>query len=335
VITDGLDHPWSFTFLPDGNFLVTEKTGQLRIVSPQGNISSPIKGLPAIAVVGQGGLLDVVLHPAFEKNRWVYVSYVAGSAVKGYSTEVLRGKLQGQQLIDVEVLFSALPKTKGGRHFGSRLLWIKNEDATKSPYLLISLGDRGVASQAQDLSNHHGSIVRLHDDGSVPKDNPFLAIQNAQPEIFSYGHRNVQGLAVHAQTGEVWAHEHGPQGGDELNHIVAGKNYGWPTITYGVNYGIGTKIGEGTHKLGMEQPKYYWDPSIAPSGLASYNNQWLVGALKYQLLAILTPTEKSFIEKRYAANQFGRIRDVKVKGETIYLLTDSSKGKLLTLGVKP
>jgi glucose/arabinose dehydrogenase len=335
VITDALDRPWSFAFLPNGNFLVTEKIGQLRIVTPQGHVSSPITGLPAISVVGQGGLLDVALHPEFEKNHWVYLSYVAGSAVKGYSTEVLRGKLQGQQLTEVQVLFSALPKTKGGRHFGSRLLFTKNNNATEPHYLLISLGDRGVASQAQDLSNHHGSVVRLHDDGSIPKNNPFLTTLNAQPEIFSYGHRNVQGLAMHAQTGEVWAHEHGPQGGDELNHIVAGKNYGWPTITYGVNYGTGTKIGEGTHKQGMEQPKYYWDPSIAPSGLAFYNNQWLVGALKYQLLAILTPTEKSFIETRYGENQLGRIRDVKVKGQVIYLLTDSTKGKLLTLDIKP
>lgn len=334
IITDQLDHPWSLAFLPDGNFLVTEKTCQLRIVSPQGNVSTPITGLPIISVVGQGGLLDVALHPEFEKNHWIYLSYVAGNPVTGYSTEVVRGKLQGKQLMDVKTLFVAQPKTKGGRHFGSRLLLTNNNNVGKS-YLFISLGDRGVAAQAQELNNHHGSLIRLYDDGSIPKDNPFLNIKNAQPEIFSYGHRNIQGLAMHATTGEIWAHEHGPQGGDELNQIVAGKNYGWPVITYGVNYGIGTKIGEGTHKQGMQQPRFFWSPSIAPSGLAFYQQRWLVGALKFQLLAELTSTQDGFSEQRYLHNQWGRVRDVRVKGDNIYLLTDSSKGKLLQLRMTP
>ncbi|MFT5117336.1 MAG: glucose/arabinose dehydrogenase [Kiritimatiellia bacterium] len=344
LITDGLDRPWSLAFLPDGDFLVTEKKGSLRIVNPQGNISPAIQGLPVISVVGQGGLLDVAVHPDFEKNQWIYLSYVAGSAVKGYSTEVVRAELQGDrlhghQLQRVKKIFVAEPKTKGGRHFGSRLLMtnnrITNNKTTKKAYLFISLGDRGVAAQAQDLTNHHGSLIRLYDDGSIPSDNPFVKVSDAKGEIFSYGHRNIQGLAVHPQTGELWAHEHGPQGGDELNRIEIGKNYGWPVITYGVNYGLGTKIGEGTHKQGMEQPRYFWDPSIAPSGLAFYQQRWLVGALKFQLLAELTPANDSFSEQRYLHNQWGRVRDVRVKGKNIYLLTDSSKGKLLQLRMTP
>lgn len=344
VITEQLDRPWSLAFLPNGDFLVTEKTGQLRRISPDGTLSPPIKGLPDIAAVGQGGLLDVALHPHFEVNHWVYLSFVAGNSVKGYSTEVIRGKLQNNQLTNIESLFVALPKTKGGRHFGGRLLLAEQllaEQASSNTinsntYLYISLGDRGVKPLAQQLSSHHGSLIRLLDNGDIPADNPFITTPNARPEIFSYGHRNIQGLALHPKTREVWLHEHGPQGGDELNHALIGKNYGWPVITYGVNYGIATKIGEGTHKAGMEQPQYYWDPSIAPSGLAFYNNQWFVGALKYQLLAVLSPSAQGYSEARYFEQQFGRIRDVRVNGNKLYLLTDSSQGKLiqLTLGAE-
>jgi len=360
IITDQLERPWSLAFLPNGDFLVTERTGQLRRVTPAGEISSPIQGLPPIAVIGQGGLLDVVLHPQFSENHWVYLSFTAGSAVKGYSTEVIRGKLINNRLSDVEPLFVALPKTKGGRHFGGRLLLHTIPDQPQ-PYLYISLGDRGVKSLAQQLDSHHGSLIRLYDDGRIPEDNPFVGGANiatstkvtyARPEIFTYGHRNIQGLAVHPQTNTVWLHEHGPQGGDELNRIDAGNsvhsvNYGWPVITYGVNYGIATKIGEGTHKAGMEQPQYMWDPSIAPSGLAFYNDQWLVGSLKFQLLTVLTPLNidsqqsakkdetasliQHFRENRYFSKRFGRIRDVRIQGDTLYLLTDSDQGKLIQL----
>ncbi len=330
IITNQLDRPWSLALLPDGGYLVTEKTGQLRRVNAQGQLSEPIAGLPEVSVVGQGGLLDVILHPNFSSNQWLYISFVSGSAVKGYSTEVVRATLKDNQLTDVIPLFVALPKTKGGRHFGSRLVF------DNDGYLYIGLGDRGVKEQSQQLQNHHGSIIRLHDDGRIPQDNPFVNTKNALPEIFSYGHRNIQGLALHPITGEVWAHEHGPQGGDELNKISVGKNYGWPVITYGVNYGIGTKIGEGTHKQGMQQPSHYWTPSIAPSGLAFYQNKtetaWLVGALKFQLLAMLTPSpENDFSEQRYFEGQFGRIRDVRTHGDTIYLLTDSGQGKLIKI----
>ncbi|MFT6221716.1 MAG: glucose/arabinose dehydrogenase [Candidatus Endobugula sp.] len=367
IITDQLERPWSLAFLPNGDFLVTERTGQLRRVTPSGEISPPIQGLPPIAIIGQGGLLDVALHPQFSENRWVYLSFTAGSAVKGYSTEVIRGKLINNRLSDVETLFVALPKTKGGRHFGGRLLLHTAHDQPQ-PYLYISLGDRGVKSLAQQLDSHHGSLIRLYDDGRIPADNPFIGNTNttvirtskARPEIFTYGHRNSQGLAVHPQTNNIWLHEHGPQGGDELNRIDAGRsyihsvhsaNYGWPVITYGVNYGIATKIGEGTHKAGMEQPQYMWTPSIAPSGLAFYNNQWLVGSLKFQLLAVLTPLDiasqqeaskgenasltQYFSENRYFSKQFGRIRDVRVgvgiNSDKLYLLTDSDQGKLIQL----
>jgi glucose/arabinose dehydrogenase len=350
IITDQLERPWSLAFLPNGDFLVTERTGQLRRVTPAGEISPPIQGLPPIAVVGQGGLMDVALHPQFAENRWVYLSFVAGSAVRGYSTEVIRGKLIDNRLVDVDTLFVALPKTKNGRHFGGRLLLHNAGDQPQSSYLYISLGDRGVKALAQQLDSHHGSLIRLYDDGRIPEDNPFLSNKNAQPEIFTYGHRNIQGLAVHPQTNDIWLHEHGSQGGDELNRIEAGRNYGWPVITYGVNYGLGTKIGEGTHKVGLEQPQHFWDPSIAPSGLAFYNGQWFVGALKYQLLSVLSarmplPTEiqavdsnvsntaltNDFSENRYFSKQFGRIRDVRIHGDKLYLLTDSTRGKLVQL----
>lgn len=332
TVTDQLHYPWSLAFLPDGQFLVTEKTGQLRIVSQSGKISTPIDGLPTVSVVGQGGLLDVVLHPEFESNSWVYISYVAGSAVKGYSTEVMRAELVNHRLINHKKIFVALPKTKGGRHFSGRFVF---RTENKTHYLYLGLGDRGVRLQAQERRNHHGSIVRLHDDGTVPNDNPFVNTEDSLPEIFSYGHRNIQGFALHPETQLLWSHEHGPQGGDELNRIEAGKNYGWPTVSYGVNYVIGTAIGEGAHKKGMEQPLHYWVPSIAPSGLAFYQGQWLIGALKYQLLSVLTPKEQYFLEQRYLQNQWGRIRDVKVKNQNIYVLTDSAKGKLLQLHFTP
>ncbi len=327
VIAEGLEHPWSLAFMPDGRYLVTEKKGNLRIIDEQGNIIPPISGLPKIATIGQGGLLDVILHPQFEKNHWIYLRFVSGNGVKGYSTEVVRANINLQKdnlsLSNIESIFQSQPKTKGGRHFGSRLLFDKKQ------YLYISLGDRGLRDPAQELINHIGSLIRLHDDGKVPNDNPFVDQKDARPEIFSYGHRNIQGLALHPQTGDVWAHEHGPQGGDELNRIVPGKNYGWPVITYGVNYGFGTKIGEGTHKAGMEQPRYQWTPSIAPSGLAFYNDSWLIGALKHQLLAVLSPDGNRFSEKRFLEQQWGKIRDVRVKGSAVYLLTDDDDGKLL------
>jgi len=332
IIAEGLSKPWGVAKLPDGRFLVTEKKGDLRLVDADGIISPPVAGLPSISVVGQGGLLDVILHPQFSDNQLIYFSFVAGSMSKGYGTEVMRAKLLGNRLVDQKVIFTALPKVSGGRHFGSRLLF----DA--KGYLFVALGDRGRRDEAQNLDSHIGTVVRLKDDGSIPKDNPFVSIPNAKPEIYSYGHRNVQGLALHPKTAEVWAHEHGPQGGDEVNVLVSGENYGWPIITYGAEYGTGFKIGEGAEKSGMQQPVYFWDPSIAPSGMAFFEDDLFVGALKFQLLARLSLEGRRITkEERLYEREFGRIRDVKtfysdnLNTNAIYLLTDAGDGKLIRL----
>jgi len=332
TVVDGLSHPWGLAFLPNGGMLVTERSGQLRVVRDGELDPSPVAGLPPIAVRGQGGLLDVALHPAFEENRWVYISYAAAGD-GGYGTEVARGRYRGGVLEELEVIFRALPKSSGGRHFGSRLVF------DGDGYLYVTLGDRGNRPNGQDLGTHPGSIIRLHDDGSVPQDNPF--IDRGRPEIFTYGNRNVQGAALHPETGVLWAHEHGPQGGDELNVIEAGNNYGWPVITYGANYGTGTKIGEGTHKPGMEQPLWYWDPSIAPSGMTFYTGerfpQWqgslFVGALKFQLLARLELDGREVLgEERMLEGALGRIRAVEQGPDGyLYLLTDAGNGRLLRL----
>ncbi|ALP54497.1 glucose dehydrogenase [Candidatus Tenderia electrophaga] len=334
TVVSGLEHPWSMAFMPDGRILVTERPGRLRVIENGRLKPTPIKGLPEITAVGQGGLLDIILHPDYARNGWLYFSYVAAGD-GGIGTEVARAKLEGMELQDVQVLFRMQPKSNGGRHFGSRLV------IDKDNYLYISLGDRGERERAQQLDDHAGSIIRLHDDGRVPEDNPFVGRQDAKPEIYSYGHRNAQGLTLHPHTGAVWEHEHGPQGGDELNLIKKGVNYGWPVITYGVNYVTGTKIGEGTHKQGMEQPLYYWDPSIAPSGMDFYSGdkfpKWqgdlFIGALKFELLVRLPLDGRKVLkEERLLKGTLGRIRDVQTGPDGyLYLLTDADDGKLVRL----
>ncbi|HEX7026130.1 MAG TPA: PQQ-dependent sugar dehydrogenase [Gammaproteobacteria bacterium] len=333
-LADGLEHPWGMVFLPDGRMLVTERPGRLRIVGKDGELSAPLKGLPSIVARGQGGLLDVALDPAFKENSLVYISY-AGQGDDGTGTEVARGKLGDDTLQDLEVIFRALPKMDSNHHFGSRLQF------DREGRLFITLGDRGDKDQAQQLGSHNGSIIRINADGSVPKDNPFMDREGAKPEIYTYGNRNVQGLALHPVTGQIWAHEHGPQGGDEINIVKPAVNYGWPVITYGRNYGIGTKIGEGTAKPGMEQPLYYWVPSIAPSGMAFYDGdafpEWrgdlFVGALKDQMLVRLELKDGKIVdEERLLKNELGRIRDVNLgPDELFYLLTDADDGKLVRL----
>ena len=335
ILTEDLSHPWSLAFLPDGAILITERAGRLRYIDADGNLHpSPIAGLPAIRQHGQGGLLDVVLHPQFEKNRWVYVSY-AEKTDEGYGTTVARGALKGHRLDKLAVIFRMTHKTNSRQHFGSRLVF----DA--DGYLFITLGDRGDRPRAQDLDDHAGSLIRIHDDGRIPHDNPFVGRQSAQPEIYSYGHRNIQGAALHPISGRLWVHEHGPQGGDEINIPQAGRNYGWPVITYGVNYVIGTKIGEGTHKQGMEQPIHYWTPSIAPSGMSFYsgaalkpwNGNLFVGSLKFQQLVRLElEGEKVIHEERMLGKTLGRIRDVRQgPDDLLYLLTDERRGKLVRI----
>lgn len=334
TIADGLQHPWGMTFLPDGDILVTERPGRLRIIK-QGKLQSEaISGLPSIAAKGQGGLLDVALHPEYTKNGWIYLSYVAGTANR-FGTEVGRGRLVDNQIVDWQPLFSLQPKSSTGRHFGSRLVFDRDN------YLYITLGDRGERFRAQDLNDHAGSLIRLHDDGSIPADNPFINQPGILAEIYSYGHRNIQGAALNPQTGRLWIHEHGPQGGDELNIISAGENYGWPVITYGKEYGSGDDIGEGTHKTGMQQPAYYWVPSIAPSGMAFYNGDkfpaWrgnlFIGSLKFRLLVRLELDGTNVVgEERLLKDKLGRIRDVEVGPDGyIYLLTDAENGKLVRL----
>ena len=333
-IVTGLEHPWGFTFLPDNRILVTERPGRLRIVENGRLNPEPVAGLPDIAVRGQGGLLDVTLHPNFKTNQLVYFSF-AGAGAEGIGTEVARGKLVGNRLEEVEVIFRMVPKSNSDHHFGSRLVF------DREGYLYITLGDRGEKQRAQRPDDHAGSVIRLHDDGRVPADNPFLGRQGWRAEKYTLGHRNMQGATLNPETGELWTHEHGPQGGDEINIIRPGRNYGWPVITYGVNYFFGTQIGEGTHKPGMEQPLYYWDPSIAPSGMTFYTgdkfplwrNNLLVGALKDQMLVRLRLNDEKVVnEERMLENQLGRIRDVKQGPDGyIYLITDEDDGMLVRI----
>ncbi len=335
VVAEGLEHPWGMAFLPNKDILVTERAGRLRLIRDGKLLEEPITGLPAIREKGQGGLLGIALHPAFHENGWVYLAYVK-EGEDGFGTEVLRGKLQGRALTETEVIFRALPKSGGGRHFGARLVFAADGR------LFVGLGDRGKRDTAQDLSDHRGVLIRIEDDGGIPADNPFIKRSaSVRPEIYTYGNRNIQGMALHAETGLLWTHEHGPQGGDELNIMRPGRNYGWPVITYGVNYGFGTQIGEGTHKQGMEQPLHVWVPSIAPSGMAFYSAdkfpQWqgdlFVGSLKFgQLVRLQLQGEKVVNEERLLNNRYGRIRDV-VQGPDgyLYVLTDEENGMLLKI----
>ena len=347
-IVKGLYHPWSIAFLPGGRMIVTERRGTMRIVDGGKLIDKPIEGLPMVAEHGQGGLMDVVLHPKYAENGWIYWSYNAGKPGE-YGTELARGKLAGTRespmMTNVEVLFKMQPKSAAGLHFGSRIVF------DRQGYLFITLGDRGdspakgVAQRAQQLDDHAGKSIRLHDDGRVPADNPFVKTPGARPEIFTFGNRNMQGAALHPETARVWAHEHGPQGGDEINILVAGSNYGWPVITYGANYGSGTKIGEGTSKEGMVSPLYTWVPSIAPSGMVFYtgNNfpKWkgnlFVGALAKTALVRLTLNgDKVVSEERLFDGKLGRIRDVRQGPDgNLYLLTDAVEGELIRIERQP
>ncbi len=318
TVAEGLEVPWSMAFLPNGDLLVTERPGRLRIVRNGRLLPQAVPGVPEVHAQGQGGLLDVVIHPAFETNRLVYLSFSKPLAGGASTTAVVRGRLEDDRLMGVEEIFEA--ETRGRGHYGSRMAF------DDEGYLYVTVGDRQVppagdleAHPAQDLSNHHGVMVRLHDDGSVPEDNPFAGRAGARPEIFSYGHRNPQGLAFHPGTGVLWSNEHGPQGGDELNVVRAGANYGWPVVGFGVNYGSGAAIHAGTHGDGMEQPEHVWVPSIATSGLAFYAGdrfpRWrgdaFVGGLAGEYLARV---DLDGARVRYAEvllPGIGRVRDVR------------------------
>ncbi|KZK65225.1 oxidoreductase [Shewanella baltica] len=336
TIAQGLENVWGMAFLPDGSMLVTERAGRMRIVSAAGKIGEPLTGLPPLYAKGQGGLLDVVLAPDFASSKKIYFSYsepAEGDASDLNSTAVSFATLNGNKLENLSRVFSQQPKINSDHHFGSRLVWAP--DGT----LFITLGDRySEKDSAQTLDNHLGKVVRINADGSVPKDNPFINTAGALPEIWSIGHRNMQGAAINPTSKVLWTGEHGPQGGDELNIDEAGKNYGWPVITYGENYG-GGKIGEGTHKAGMEQPVYKWVPSIATAGFMFYTGdkfpQWqnniLLASLKEKtIVRLVLDGDKIIKEERLLKNELGqRLRSV-VQGPDglIYLVTDEAKSKI-------
>ena len=333
-LVSGLVHPWSLAFLPDGDLLITERPGRLRVVRLGHLLEVPIAGVPVVAAVGQGGLLDVVLHPDFATNRLLCLSYNRPDSDSN-STAIICAELVGDRLINSQVIFVAEPKLRGGKHFGCRLVFDVNGN------LYATLGDRGVRAQAQDLSRHPGSVIRIDLNGAALGDNPFVHQDNAQPEIFTYGNRNPQGLAWQPKTGVLWMHEHGPRGGDELNQVIAGTNYGWPVISYGKEYWSQNAVGEGTHKIGMAQPVHHWVPSIAPSGMAFYSGnrfpRWqgnlFIGSLKFgELVRLEIDASRVVHEERLLNGEFGRIRDVRLGPDgLLYLLTDSRNGHLLRL----
>lgn len=337
-VARGLEHPWSLAFLPDGRMLITERPGRLRIVRPDGRLSLPASGVPAVHASGQGGLLDVVLAPDFSQSHTIFLSYSEPGA-EGARTAVARAELVDgplPTLRNVHVIFAQKDRHVGGAHFGSRLVFAR--DGT----LFVTLGDRFAhRDRAQTLDNHYGKIVRIRPDGSVPPDNPFVKRAGALPEIHSYGHRNVQGAALHPATGQLWTHEHGPQGGDEVNIERAGANYGWPVITFGREYGTGSKIGEGTERADVTPPLWQWTPSIAPSGMAfctgnryaGWQGSLFVGSLKFRLLARLELDGDTIVREERLLTDLGeRVRDVRQGPDgLLYLLTDETDGRLLRL----
>lgn len=351
TVADGLEQPWSIAFLPGGDVLITERPGRLRLVRQGVLQPEPVPGIPQVRAEGQGGLLDVVPHPDFASNRLLYLSYSKSSADgEQGSTAVARARFDGTRLTDVEEIFVAEAWSRGGAHYGSRLAF--HPDG----HLFVTVGDRAAnplggprdRHPAQSLANHQGKVLRLFDDGRVPSDNPFVGRSDALPEIWSYGHRNLQGLAIDSQTGDVWTTEHGPQGGDELNRVQAGRNYGWPVIGYGVQYG-GEQIHEAREREGMEQPLQFWTPSIAPSGLMLYTGdrfpEWrghfFVGGLDGRQIARvpITQGENGYtvgrLERPALLWGIGRVRDIRQSPDgLVYIAIDGRRNEGLTRVVR-
>ncbi len=331
TVAEGLEHPWGMAFLPDGSLLVTERAGRLLHIS-NGDISE-ISGLPEIHAGGQGGLLDIALHPEFTDNHLVYMTF-SQAGRGGSGTALMRGVFDNGHLRDTEVLYRMPGLTSGGAHFGSRIVFAP--DGT----IYMSIGDRGSRNRAQDLSDAAGSTIRLNHDGTIPEDNPFAGRSDVLQEIFSYGHRNAQGMAVHPQTGRIWQHEHGPRGGDELNILISGANYGWPEVSYGEEYS-GGEIGSGTSAPGMEDPIIHWTPSIAPSGMTFYTGtlfpQWkgsiFAGALAGRhLRRIDLEGDKVIGQEVLLQGEVGRIRDVREGPDgAVWFITDERNGKIYRL----
>jgi glucose/arabinose dehydrogenase len=337
-VASGLDHPWAIAFLSDGRMLVTERAGRLRVVTAEGEVSAPIAGLPNVDARGQGGLLDVAAGPTFSTDRMIYWSFSETRGVLGNGTSVARGRLSedASRVETVEVIFRQLPSWRSRGHFGSRLVF------DREGRLFVTLGDRqGDISRrlVQDNDNHIGKVVRINVDGSVPQDNPFVGVRGVRPEIWSIGHRNVQGAALHPETGALWTVEHGARGGDELNAPRAGLNYGWPIISYGTEYG-GDPIGEGIAvREGLEQPIYYWDPVIAPGGMTFYTGElfpWrgdvlIAGLATRALVRLELNGERVVGEERFELG-IGRIRDVvEAPDGALWVVTDEDNGGLYRL----
>lgn len=336
-IATGLNHPWAVVFLPDGRMLVTERAGRLRVVTPQGQISEPVAGLPQVFAQGQGGLLDVVLSPDFASDRLIYWSYSEPREGGGNGTSVARGRLSDDvsRVEDVQVIFRQMPSWESRGHFGSRLVF------DRSGHLYVTLGDRQRPEPrqlAQDLSTHIGKVVRINANGGAPADNPFVGQANHRAENWSYGHRNIQGADLHPDTGELWTIEHGPRGGDELNIPRAGRNYGWPVIGYGEDYN-GSRMHEASAREGMEQPIYYWDPVIAPGDMDFYRGTlfpWrgdllIAGLNTRSLVRLDLEGERVTGEERFALN-VGRIRDLAESEDgALWIITDEDNGRILRL----
>lgn len=312
TVVDGLDIAWGMEFLPDGSMLIAEQEGKMLLFKD--DQKTEIKNVPEVAYKNQGGLLDLKLHPDYKNNGWIYFSFSGHNDDEGSNTVIMRARLKENELIDKEVIYKASPNTKKGHHFGSRI------EFDNDGYLFFSVGDRGNRDvNPQDITKDGGKIYRLHDDGRVPSDNPFVSEPGAKAAVYSYGHRNPQGMALNPKTGKIWIHEHGPKGGDEINIIQAGKNYGWPVITYGINYDDSV-ITEDTDLPGMEQPLHYWVPSIAPSGMAFIDSErypdWkgdlLVGSLKFQYLDLVSLNNESVVKEEKLMEGMGRVRTVKV-----------------------
>jgi aldose sugar dehydrogenase len=342
TIVGGLEHPWGMAFLPNGDLLITERPGRMRIVREGKLMDDPIENVPEVFASGQGGLLDVSLHPDFSENRWIYFTYAAGN-VDANRTTLGRARLEGSRLEDVQVLFAAEPAKPRTQHFGSRIAWLP--DGT----MLVSIGDGGnppneidgtlARDHGQRLDSHVASIIRLNDDGSVPEDNPFVGKPDAKPEIFSYGHRNIQGLAVDYGSGNIWATEHGPLGGDELNLIRPGANYGWPLATHGADYRSGERFTPDRSRPGMASPKAVWTPAVAPSGLEVYTGNafpdWrgnlFSGGLRGQdVRRIVLDGEK--VAAQESIPLAARVRAVKQGPDgLLYVITDSDQGSLMRI----